>query len=98
MLGAANGSALRTCWKVCRGFAPLLILGALAARGQSPIMSDDFETPGTAINSSLWPYNFGTQVEAAQTFFGGSNHYLNIHGPSVKALSADWSAALIGKG
>ena len=60
-------------------------------------MSDDFEVPGTAINSSLWPYTAGTQVEAAQTFFGASNHYLSIDGASVKALSANWSAALNGK-
>ena len=52
------------CRNVWSAFALILVLDGLEAPGQSLIMSDDFEVPGTAINSSLWPYTAGTRVEA----------------------------------
>ena len=97
MLTEPNWFALRICPNAWPGMALMLALCASEARGQSLIMSDDFEVPGTAINSSLWPYTAGTKVQNTQTFFGSSNHYLNIDGAAFKALSANWSAALNGQ-
>ena len=77
-------------------FVLVLLLCASLGRGQSLILSDDFETPGTGINSTLWPYTSGTRMEAVQNFFGASNHCLNIRGAGIKALSANWAAALSG--
>ena len=97
MLRALNWSGRGTCQNVWAGLVLFVVLSAWETRGQSLIMSDDFEVPGTAINTSIWPYTAGTRVEANQTFFGASNHYLSIGGGGVKALSANWTTALDGQ-
>jgi hypothetical protein len=76
----------------------LLALSTFGVAGQSLIMSDDFEGAGSTVNATLWPYAAGTRVEAGQTYFGASNQYFHVSGAGVKALSADWTAALAGKG
>ncbi len=97
MLTGPDWFALRIWPNAWPGLALMLALCASETRGQSLIMSDDFEVPGTAINSPLWPYTAGTKVQNTQTFFGSTNHYLNIDGAGFKALSANWSAALNGQ-
>ncbi|MGN6552607.1 MAG: hypothetical protein ACTHLW_02595, partial [Verrucomicrobiota bacterium] len=61
-------------------------------------MSDDFETGGTALDVLLWPYANTALIDSGQSWFGVSNACFRISGGGVKALSANWSTELAGKG
>ncbi len=94
MTGRLTQRALAPVWHV----AALLAGSLLCASGQSQIMSDDFEWEGSTLNATLWPYTAGTRVESGQDYFGVSNACFHVSGGGVKALSANWSPALAGKG
>ena len=74
--------------------AVLLCAGPHPAGAQGLVMSDDFESAGATVNSTLWPYSSATKVTNTESFFGPTNRYLWMNGAGIKALSADWSSRL----
>lgn len=73
-----------------------LAVSVLQGAGQALIMQDNFETPGSLTNNSLWVGASHAVVESGGVFAGSGNHYLRVQGAGFKALSADFSAALNG--